>query len=117
MTVKNGDVFSGIFCGAAMEINESNYLLKMVQKIKSGVKTEANTGPELLNEYTGVGEDHAMSFDLKDVIDLAVEGATFDGRDKSQNGLFLLPAFLPPASCLIQVSLQVSGPTQIFQET
>ncbi|KAI4164474.1 MAG: hypothetical protein LQ342_001787 [Letrouitia transgressa] len=86
VTVKNGDVFSGIFCGAAMEINESNYLLKMVQKIKSGVKTEANTVPELLNEYTGVGEDHAMSFDLKDVVDLAVEGATFDGRDKPQNG-------------------------------
>ncbi|KAL9033636.1 MAG: hypothetical protein Q9214_007419, partial [Letrouitia sp. 1 TL-2023] len=87
VTVKNGDVFSGIFCGAAMEINESNYLLKMVQKIKSGVKSEANTGPEPLNEYTGIGEDHAMSFDLKDVVDLAVEGATFAGRDKPQNGL------------------------------
>ncbi|KAL8740339.1 MAG: hypothetical protein Q9190_006949 [Brigantiaea leucoxantha] len=59
----------------------------MVQKIKSGEKTEVNGSQDILNEYVGVGEDHTMSFESKDVVSLAVEGVTFDGREKPQNGV------------------------------
>ena len=93
MTVKNGDVFSGVFFGAAFDNNESNYVLKMVQKIKSGEKTEVNGSQDILNEYVGVGEDHTMSFESKDVVSLAVEGVTFDGREKPQNGNFFVFLF------------------------
>ncbi|KAL8694728.1 MAG: hypothetical protein Q9218_000654 [Villophora microphyllina] len=86
ITVKNGDVFSGIFYGSSFEGHDSGYLLKMVQKIKSGDKREPNGGHDNLGDYIGCGEDHAMSFELKDVADLAVDGMTFDVHEKASNG-------------------------------
>ncbi|MCJ1229114.1 hypothetical protein MMC12_005779 [Toensbergia leucococca] len=86
ITVKNGDVFSGVFVGSIVENHESAYLLKMVQHVKSEEKCEANGIQECTGDYIGVGEDHAMSFDIKEVVDLAVEGVAFDARDKPQNG-------------------------------
>lgn len=82
--MKNGDTFSGIFFGSTMENQESAYLLKMVQQIPE--KGETNGTKDGLNDYIGVGDDHAMTFDIKEVIDLAVEGVTPNFRDKSQNG-------------------------------
>lgn len=67
-----------------MEAYESAYLLKMVQQ--SNAKGDASRGNDHSEEYIGVGQDHAMSFDTKDVAALAVEGVTFNARDKSQNG-------------------------------
>ena len=67
-----------------MEAHESAYLLKMVQQ--SNVKGDAGRGSDHSEEYIGVGQDHAMSFDTKDVAALAVEGLTLNARDKSQNG-------------------------------
>lgn len=86
ITVKSGEVFSGIFYGASFDGNDQGYLLKMVQKIRSGEKAEANGNNEVHNDYIGSGEDHSMSFDTKDVVHLAVEGVTFDVRDKAHNG-------------------------------
>ena len=85
--MKNGDVFSGVFVGSIVENHESAYLLKMVQHVKSEEKCEANGIQECTGDYIGVGEDHAMSFDIKEVVDLAVEGVAFDARDKPQNGM------------------------------
>ena len=86
--MKNGDTFSGIFYGSSLEGSESGYLLKMVQKVRSSDKSEANGINENHGEYIGSGEDHAMSFELKDVVRLAVDGVTFDIRDKAPNGKF-----------------------------
>lgn len=69
-----------------MEAYESAYLLKMVQQ--SNVKGDAGRGNDHSEEYIGVGQDHAMSFDVKDVAALAVEGVIFNARDKSQNGIY-----------------------------
>ena len=74
----------GIFFGATVDGYESVYLLKMVRQIH--VKGEVTKGYDHSEEYIGVGNDHAMSFDTKDVTDLVVEGAVFNARDKSQNG-------------------------------
>lgn len=60
----------------------------MVQKIQSGGKAEANGNVETHDDYIGSGDDHAMSFDPKDVVHLAVQGVTFDIRDKAQNGIY-----------------------------
>ncbi|KAL8942856.1 MAG: hypothetical protein Q9211_001219 [Gyalolechia sp. 1 TL-2023] len=86
ITVKSGEVFSGVFFGASLDGNDQGYLLKMVQKIRPGDKAEANGNSETHTDYIGSGEDHAMSFDTKDVVHLAVDGVTFDIRDKTQNG-------------------------------
>ncbi|KAL9591965.1 MAG: hypothetical protein Q9179_007194 [Wetmoreana sp. 5 TL-2023] len=86
ITVKNGDVFSGIFYGSSFEGHDSGYLLKMVHKVRSSEKNEANGNQDNHIDYMGFGEDHAMSFEIKDVVDLAVDGVTFDVRDKTPNG-------------------------------
>lgn len=67
-----------------MEGHDSAYLLKMVQQISN--KGEINGAKEVIEEYIGVGDDCAMSFDIKEVIDLAVEGVVFNNRDRAQNG-------------------------------
>ncbi|KAL8854678.1 MAG: hypothetical protein Q9221_000460 [Calogaya cf. arnoldii] len=86
VTVKNADAFSGIFCGSTFENNEPKCFLQMVQKVKAKDKTEINGDHETHDDYVGVGENHSMSFDMKDVINVAVEGVTFDNRDKLLNG-------------------------------
>ena len=68
-----------------MEQHETSYLLKMVQQV-SGPKTETNGVHEVSADYVGIGEDHAMSFDTKEVIELSVEGVSFGGLDRKQNG-------------------------------
>lgn len=67
-----------------MEGSESAYLLKMVQQTKN--KSEANGVKEVSEEYAGVGDDHSMSFDVKDVMDLAVEGIVFNHPNKLSTG-------------------------------
>lgn len=84
MSLKTGDAFAGIFFGATMEGSESSYLLKMVQQTKN--RSEANGVREGSEDYAGVGDDHSMSFDVKDVIDLAVEGIVFNHPNKLSTG-------------------------------
>ena len=61
-------------------------MLKMVQQMKSVGKVESNGAHEDSFAYVGAGEDHAMSFDFKDVIDLAFEGVPLGTQEKIQNG-------------------------------
>lgn len=79
-------MFSGIYFGASLDANRPAHMLKMVQQTKSAGKGESNGAHEDAIVYVGAGEDHAMSFDFKDVIDLAVEGVQFGAQDKAQNG-------------------------------
>ncbi len=69
-----------------MENHEPAYLLKMVQQVRSGNKNDVNGNHEASGEYVGIGEEHSMSFDVKEIADLAVDNVTFDHRHKSQNG-------------------------------
>ena len=69
-----------------MESNESSYLLKMVQQLKSAGKNEVNGVQDEFEMLVGVGEDHAMTFDIKDVSGLTVEGVGMVANEKLQNG-------------------------------
>lgn len=69
-----------------MENNETTYILKMVQQIKTIEKSEVNGARDDLGALIGVGEDHTMIFDIQDVTDLAVEGVGLGAQDKLQNG-------------------------------
>jgi len=79
-------VYTGIFFGASMDAQEPAYLLKMVQHVRSGERSEVNGVREILEGYAGVGEDHSMSFETKDVIHLSVEGVVINMQDKRPNG-------------------------------
>lgn len=69
-----------------MENNESTYLLKMVQQIKTIEKGEINGTQDDVRSFLGVDKDHTMLFDVQDVTDLAVEGASIGAENKHQNG-------------------------------
>lgn len=69
-----------------MESHEPAYLFKMVQQVRSGNKSEVNGIQELWGDHIGVGEEHSMSFDIKEVAHLAVDNVAFDHQDKTQNG-------------------------------
>ncbi|KAF2479994.1 hypothetical protein BDY17DRAFT_29880 [Neohortaea acidophila] len=73
LTLKDGAQFTGIFSGGSFESNSTHqYLLKMVKQTRAPTHQQANGNTELSQEYGGVGEDHAMSFDADDMASLAV---------------------------------------------
>ena len=56
----------------------------MVQQLTG--RGEINGVKDGLEDYIGVGDEHAMSFDIKEVIHLGVQRVGFNARDDSQNG-------------------------------
>lgn len=56
----------------------------MVQQLAG--KGETNGVKDVSEDYIGVGDEHAMMFDIKDVIHLVADGVAFNVRDDSQNG-------------------------------
>lgn len=93
-----------------MDNNESTYLLKMVRRVKLNSEAESNGVINSEVEYIGSGEDHAMSFEAKDVIDLAVKDVTFNLQDRVQNGMFPLLDLLSWSGMLT-----VAGATAAFR--
>ena len=89
VTLKNGDTYSGLFFGALMDKSEPEYLLKMVQYTKYSRKGETNGARDPVREYVGVGDDHAMSFKIKEVADFTLEGMSISNQDRRPNGCFL----------------------------
>ncbi len=87
MTVKSGNRFSGVFSGASLETTELAYVLKMVKQLQS---EQTNGFSESHDGYVGYGDDHAMTFEIKDVVDMAVTNVfTEKLHSKLGNGLQL----------------------------
>ncbi|KAF1810253.1 hypothetical protein P152DRAFT_451346 [Eremomyces bilateralis CBS 781.70] len=85
ITTKTGDQFHGIFSGSTVGSPESRYVLKMVKKALP--HNEQSNGVSTADDYIGTGENHTMSFDTADVIDLcALQVDTDVVQSKSQNG-------------------------------
>ncbi len=97
--------------------NEPACLLKMVQQVKHGDKGEGANGiREPSKEFIGVGDDFAMTFDMKNVVDISVEGAPGLSQEKQLNGN--LPPFEFPTIAdfdMHQVLPVNSLPTLIFR--
>ncbi|KAI9811605.1 MAG: hypothetical protein M1827_005354 [Pycnora praestabilis] len=88
ITTKHGDSFSGIFSGALLEPGEMTYVLRMVKRIKSAGEEQVNGSVDAGNEFVGVGPDHTMTFEIKDVVEFAVGNVGLnDPVSKTQNGL------------------------------
>ncbi|KAL9100539.1 MAG: hypothetical protein Q9163_004096 [Psora crenata] len=134
LTMSNGDVFTGIFFGASMDKEEPRYLLRMVQQTRHGNKAEINGVRETMSDYVGVGDDHAMSFNAQDVVDLAVDGAMAALQDKRSNGVPTgfrtdadiaghkigqereLQPWVPPPDTEVDQSLESSGSTGTWDQ-
>ena len=87
IVLSNGDIYSGLFFGASLEVAEPEYLLKMVRFLGKEGKTERNGIRDDQAGYIGVGEDNSMSFKLKDVADLSLEQVSLGSLDKRANGI------------------------------
>lgn len=83
ITVKDGEKFSGLFFGAVVEGHDLTLALKMVQRILSN---EVNGAQESQSQYIGAGDDHSLSFSMKDTLLLTVGGVSFPTQDKRTNG-------------------------------
>ncbi|EOD47508.1 putative pab1 binding protein [Neofusicoccum parvum UCRNP2] len=84
VTLKSGERFSGIFSSSSLEQQESRYTFKMVKRLPS-LGGQVNGTSESYDEYCGVGRDHRMTFDVKDVVVLNVDNVSMD-KTKTRNG-------------------------------
>lgn len=94
---QDGRQFTGIFSGSTLEAGEDSYLLKMVKTVRSPSSSNL-TGEEDAEEgFIGEGEDYAMIFRMKNVIELAVANVSFEtAATKAHNGKSdLTPAGAP----------------------
>ena len=86
MTLKNGEQFAGVFSGGSFEPNKCHYMIKMVTRTRLPRDQQVNGASELPIEYIGEGEDHAMTFDAQDTLDLSVQDVNLAGAAPQQNG-------------------------------
>jgi hypothetical protein len=88
ITVKNGAKYEGIFSGASTPPAESAFVIKMTRQVKLATEESANGVLDGANEYIGVGEEHTMIFESKDVVDVAVSAVSInDTSSRAQNGM------------------------------
>ena len=87
VVTKSGDQYTGIFFGADLEGSDSSCLLKMVQRSRHHTQSSLNGTPETSADFVGTGDDFAMSFYIKDVVDICVENVTLGTREKLPNGM------------------------------
>lgn len=93
LTLKNGEQFTGVFSGANLDTPaKAQYVLKMVKRTSLPIHQQVNGTIDMADEYTGEGEDHVMTFEVQDTIDLTVKDVTTAAAQPSQNGM-LLKAF------------------------
>ncbi|PGH12339.1 hypothetical protein AJ80_06749 [Polytolypa hystricis UAMH7299] len=87
ITTKNGDKFTGVFSGSALESNESSIMLKMTQHVLSPQTGRSNGLSDFNSPYIGPLPDHQMIFDVQDIADVAVAEVTATGMAaKERNG-------------------------------
>ncbi|KAF1988034.1 hypothetical protein K402DRAFT_329278 [Aulographum hederae CBS 113979] len=88
ITLKNGDRFKGLFSASTLDtVPVSRYVLKMVKEVKQEDTSQANGVSNDDGDYIGAGENHVMTFEVQNVVDLEVNGvSTGKTLAKSQNG-------------------------------
>lgn len=81
LTTASGDRFTGVFSTPSLEPPELKYALKMTKQLGQSTTDQDSAS------YVGIGEDHVMLFDVKDVVDLAVANVALDKVQlKASNG-------------------------------
>ncbi|KAH1503547.1 hypothetical protein KXX52_006007 [Aspergillus fumigatus] len=87
ITTRSGERFTGIFSSSSLEPHDSSILLKMVQRPAKQDHQRTNGMSDVVSPFLGTAPDHSMSFDVKDVVDIAVSNvSTADVTAKAPNG-------------------------------
>lgn len=87
LTLKNGEQFTGVFSGGTLNSPAKHqYVLKMTRRTRLPSHQQMNGDTDLPEEFTGEGEDHVMTFDVQDTLDLSVQGVTTADAKPAQNG-------------------------------
>lgn len=86
----------------------------MVKRLRSPSHQQVNGNVGSLDEYTGEGEDHVVSFDVQDTINLAVNNVTLTSKT-TQNGdcSTVVPEKLPADSILGSATSSFRTDTEI----
>ena len=58
----------------------------MAKRTRSSSHHQTNGNTDMLQEYVGEGEDHVMTFDVQDTVDLAVNDVVTASTQPMQNG-------------------------------
>ena len=70
----------------------------MVQHSKRGPKGSPNGTPDNTGDFSGSGDDFAMAFSFKDLVDVCVENTALGVKEKLPNGMYFVdstPKSLP----------------------
>lgn len=87
VTLKNHESFTGIFSAASLESSINCIVLKMTKRLQAPTTEPPNGTTTTPDEYLGYGDDHVMTFDMKDVITLEIPNATTDRlQQRAVNG-------------------------------
>ncbi|KAL4969015.1 putative PAB1 binding protein (Pbp1) [Aspergillus stella-maris] len=76
ITTKNGDEFTGIFSASSLESADSSITLKMTQRQSKQDQQRSNGVSDAASPFLGSAPDHAMTFNLNDVVDVYVPSVT-----------------------------------------
>lgn len=93
VVTKSGDHFSGVFFGTELDGSDPSCLLKMVQHLKQSQKGSPTGTPDNTGDFTGTGEDFAMAFAFKDLIDIRVDNTALGVKEKLSNGMYPLAVY------------------------
>ncbi|KKY23898.1 putative pab1 binding protein [Phaeomoniella chlamydospora] len=85
VTTKSGDAFTGVLSNWILTANEQSVTLKMVQE-STNYDTSANGIAPSTQLYLGSGADHAMTFDLRDVVIASIPNLSLTEVKNAANG-------------------------------
>lgn len=83
---KSGDKFEGIFSGSLPDSNETNITISMTRRTHSVNDGQTNGFTEQDSTFVGSGLDFAMTFNVRDVVDMTIPELGLPEAVKVQNG-------------------------------
>lgn len=87
ITLKSHERFTGIFCAATLESTVNCVVLKMSKRLQASASDSTNGTTSNTDEYVGYGEDHVMTIDMKDIVNLEIPNATTERvQQRAVNG-------------------------------
>ncbi|KAF2742455.1 hypothetical protein M011DRAFT_266920 [Sporormia fimetaria CBS 119925] len=88
ITLKNGEQYTGVLSGSALDPTNTKYVFKMVKRVHPTGEAQPNGTSEASGEYVGEGDSHVRAFDVADVAQYSVPQVALDkSPGKHQNGV------------------------------
>ncbi|KAL4877154.1 hypothetical protein BJY04DRAFT_230841 [Aspergillus karnatakaensis] len=107
VTTKHGDEFTGIFSSSSLEASETSITLKMTQRQAKQDQQRANGVSDAATPFFGPAPEHIVTFNMNDVVDIAVLNVTTTDVLAKSNG----------ASTSFKTDTDISGNLAIRERT